>query len=163
VVSLHTLYHVPAEEQATFLAEIARVLAAGCRAVVVSNWDSSPWDRALRLPARVWRRARATLRRGPRLPPVAPPAAASLYFRPTRRDWLPGAVPVGVSFKVLCWRSASVDFLRGLGDSRLGRGLLRALSSIEDGWPAWTGRWGVYPLIVLDKARPDGPRPRSAI
>jgi ubiquinone/menaquinone biosynthesis C-methylase UbiE len=160
VVSLHTLYHVPAEEQGPFLGEIARVLAGGRRAVVVSNWDASPWDFTLRLPARFARRARRLLGREPRPCPVPAPAAVSLYFHPTRRDWLWGAVPAGVSLRLLCWRSASVDFLRGLRDSRLSRGLLRTLSAFEDAWPAWTGRWGVYPLLVLDKTATGPPRTR---
>lgn len=164
VVSLHTLYHVPAAEQATFLGEIARVLAEGARAVVVSNWEGSPWDRALRLPARIARRARRLLGAGPPPTPVAPPSTASLYYHPTRRDWLPGAIPASVTLRMGCWRSASVDFLRGLGDSGLTRGILRLLSTLEDLWPTWTGRWGAYPLLVLDKPTSGAPRPqRDAI
>jgi ubiquinone/menaquinone biosynthesis C-methylase UbiE len=161
VVSLHTLYHVPAEEQATFLREIARVLKAGRRAVVVSAWKTSPWDLALRVPGALVRRARrgvGKLRRlgrlGPPAPTEPPAAAASLYFHPTRRAWLPSAVPPGIALRVRCWRSASVDFLRGLGDSAWTLRLLAALTRIEEACPGWTGRWGAYPLLVLDKANP---------
>ena len=66
-MSLHTLYHVPAEEQATFLREIARVLRAGRRAVVVSAWQSSPWDLVLRVPGALARRSVAALRKLGRL------------------------------------------------------------------------------------------------
>lgn len=157
VVSLHTLYHVPAEEQATFLGEIARVLQAGRRAVVVSAWKTSPWDLALRVPGALVRRAGRILRRLrplPRTEPPAPPTAASLYFHPTRRDWLRSAVPSDLSLHIRCWRSASVDFLRGLGDSASTRWVLATLSWLEDAWPGWTGRLGAYPLLVLDKANP---------
>jgi ubiquinone/menaquinone biosynthesis C-methylase UbiE len=165
VVSLHTLYHVPAEEQATFLREIARVLSPGRRAVVVSAWKTSPWDLGLRLPAALVRRFRRGLRKlRPSLPavppaPAAPQAAASLYFHPTHRAWLRSAVPSGISLRVRCWRSASVDFLRGLGDTTLCRRLLDGLVWIEDAWPGWTGRFGVYPLLVLDKANQDAAAP----
>jgi SAM-dependent methyltransferase len=154
VVSLHTLYHVPAEEQATFLREIARVLRAGRRAVVVSAWETSPWDLALRIPGALVRRARRLLPSLRPVPPTGPPAsadAASLYFHPTPRAWLRCAVPSGLSLHVRCWRSASVDVLRGLGDSDWARWLLATLSWLEDAWPGWTGRLGAYPLLVLDK------------
>jgi ubiquinone/menaquinone biosynthesis C-methylase UbiE len=166
VVSLHTLYHVPAEEQATFLREIARVLRAGQRAVVVSVWQTSPWDLALRVPGALVRRARRGLRvlgrfgraaapapTETRLTPVDPPPTASLYFHPTRRPWLRGAVPAGISVRVRCWRSASVDLLRGLGDSPWTQHLLAALTRVEEAWPGWLGRWGAYPLLVLEKPR----------
>jgi SAM-dependent methyltransferase len=166
VVSLHTLYHVPAEEQATFLREIARVLRAGRRAVVVSAWQSSPWDLALRVPAALVRRGLAAFRKVRRLltaprPAPAPPnaEAASLYFHPTRRAWLRRALPSGLSLGIRCWRSASVDFLRGLSDSDRSLRLLEGLAWIEDAWPEGAGWAGVYPLLVLDKAsRPKGQR-----
>ena len=161
VVSLHTIYHVPAEEQVTFLREIARVLKAGRGAVVVSAWQTSPWDLALRVPGALVRRARRVLgklRRRPApgpLAPAPPPAAVtSLYFHPTRRDWLRTVVPPGTSLRVRCWRSVSVDLLRSLGDSGGSRWLLGRLAWLEDAWPGWTGRWGAYPLLVLDKASP---------
>jgi ubiquinone/menaquinone biosynthesis C-methylase UbiE len=161
VVSLHTLYHVPAEEQATFLREIARVLRSGRRAVVVSAWQSSPWDLALRVPGALARRSGAALRKlgrlfaaAPAVPASSPAKAADLYFHPTRRAWLRSAVPSGLSLAVRCWRSVSVDFLRGLSDSDRSLWLLARLARIEDAWPGWAGWSGVYPLLVFDKASP---------
>ena len=168
VVSLHTLYHVPEEEQATFLGEIGRVLGPGRRAVVVSTWTTSPWDAALRLPGALVRRTRKALGRlgshravGPAAPPAAAPAAAppreaeGLYFHPTRRAWLRGAVSPAFSLRIRCWRSVGVPFLRSLDDGAGSRRLLRGLARIEDAWPVGTGLLGRYPLLVLDK-RGDG-------
>lgn len=171
VVSLHTIYHVPEEEQATFLHEIARVLCGGGRAVVVSTWTTSPWDAALRLPLALGRRARALLARlglgrragGPvgssassapssfRDGPGPPGEAASLYFHPTRRSWLRRAVPPALDLSIRCWRSVGVPFLRRLGGSDASRRFLARLARLEDAWPAGTGLLGVYPLLVLDK------------
>jgi len=168
VVSLHTLYHVPAEEQATFLREIVRVLGPGRRAVVVSAWETSPWDLALRVPGALARRSFRLLRGlrpgpasgGPAVTPLAPTApSSSLYFHPTRRSWLRTAIPPGIAVSIRCWRSASVDVLRSLGESGASRRLLGALGSLEDALPAWMGRLGVYPLLVLDKANLDAPAP----
>jgi SAM-dependent methyltransferase len=158
VVSLHTLYHVPADEQGIFLAEVARVLAPGCRAVVVSAWETSPWDLALRLPGALLRRARAGVQRLHRLvvpaPPSAPrsrPAAVNLYFHPSRRAWLRRAVPPGMDLSVRCWRSVSVDLLRGLVPSSGGRRWLDGLGWLENACPWLLGWLGVYPLLVLEK------------
>jgi SAM-dependent methyltransferase len=170
-VSLHTLYHVPAEEQATFLREIVRVLGPGRRAVVVSAWETSPWDLALRVPGALARRSFRLLRLlrpkaapdppgGIAITALAPTApSSSLYFHPTHRSWLPTAIPPGIAVSIRCWRSASVDVLRSLGESGVSRRLLGALGSLEDALPTWMGRLGVYPLIVLDKANRDAPAP----
>jgi SAM-dependent methyltransferase len=153
VVSLHTLYHVPAEEQATFLGEMARVLARGRRAVVVSAWRTSPWDLALRVPG-------ALLRRGLRLarpwrprgkPPVPAAPAPALYFHPTRRRWLRARVPPGLVADIRCWRSVSVDLLRTMPEGRATRAAIAALRRLEDLLPRVLGRIGVYPLIAFTK------------
>ncbi len=157
VVSLHTLYHVPADEQSTFLSEIARVLRAGQRAVVVSAWTSSPWDLALRVPGALRRRARALGRRLLRAeahPAAVAPLASEeppLYFHPTPRSWLRAHVPPAIRLESRCWRSVSVDVLRRLPDSGWGPVFTRWLSRAEDRWPRLFAWLGVYPLLVLEK------------
>jgi SAM-dependent methyltransferase len=155
VVSLHTIYHVPADEQRLFLLEIARVLRAGCRAVIVSVWASSAWDLALRIPHAVWRRCRALVRRLRGAPSPAPAPATSaalpLYFHPTRRGWPERSVPPGTRLDVRCWRSVSVDLLRQLPDGPVGSGLAAALGWLEGRLPRLLGRLGAYPLLTLEK------------
>ena len=71
-----------------------------------------------------------------------------LFWQPI--DGIDGGDHVASSLK--CWRSVSVDVLRGLGDSSLSRLVLRGLAAAEDALPGSMGRAGVYPLLVLDKA-----------
>jgi ubiquinone/menaquinone biosynthesis C-methylase UbiE len=47
VVSLHTLHHLPLEEQGKAYLELFRVLKPGCSAVVVNGWTDSPLMRRL--------------------------------------------------------------------------------------------------------------------
>jgi SAM-dependent methyltransferase len=155
VVSLHTLYHVPADEQPRFLLEVARVLRAGRRAVVVSTWTSSPWDRALRLLPALGRRLQGALRRvaqrGAADRPPSSAGAVDLYFHPTRREWLKASVPAGTRIEIRCWRSVSVEFLRLLPDGRLGAAIVLAVTRLENVFPRLLGRLGVYPLLTLEK------------
>jgi ubiquinone/menaquinone biosynthesis C-methylase UbiE len=167
VVSLHTLYHVPADEQGIFLAEVARVLAPGRRAVVVSVWETSPWDLALRLPGALARRARAGIRRLRRLDrsvspsgPRSTPPTANLYFHPSRRGWLRRAMPPEVSLRVRCWRSVSVGFLRSLVPSGSSRRWLDGVGWLENACPGLLGWLGVYPLLMLEK--PAGKTPPAS-
>jgi SAM-dependent methyltransferase len=83
VVSLHTLHHLPLEDQATAYGELYRVLQPGCTAVVVNGWTDSPLMRRLnwlvrgmeRLGARI---ARLRGRRAASSEPVSPaPAGAA--------------------------------------------------------------------------------------
>jgi SAM-dependent methyltransferase len=158
VVSLHTLYHVPADEQGTFLAEIARVLKAGRRAVVVSAWATSPFDLLLRLPGALRRRLRSLGRRllapGREPAPAAPfvDAGPPLYFYPTRRSWLRVHLPSALRLEARCWRSLSVDVLRRLPDAGWGPAFTRGLARAEDRWPRLFAWLGVYPLLVLEKS-----------
>jgi ubiquinone/menaquinone biosynthesis C-methylase UbiE len=54
VVSLHTIYHTPADEQATAFREIYRVLRPGCTAAIVYCWRSALIKAAM-LPAKLVR------------------------------------------------------------------------------------------------------------
>jgi len=153
VVSLHTLYHVPADEQHVFLRELVRVLRPAKRAVVVSTWDKSPWDKALRAPGALGRRLARMLGRGPVPSTHATAEGPSLYFEPTRRSWLEHARPNDARLATLCWRSVSVDLLRRVPGRPWGTRLLRALSWAEDLCPRLLGRLGQYPLFVFEKDR----------
>ncbi len=162
-VSLHTIYHVPAEEQATAFLELFRVLAPGASAVVVYNWRSVAVKVAL-LPARIvmapWRIVSKLRRRlgsrqissGSNLTGGPPnPPGLRLYFHAhpyrwfARRNW-------PFPWKIAVWRSVSVPLLRAYVHPWLfGRGLLTLLYAFEVTFPSFTGRFGAYAMIVIGK------------
>jgi ubiquinone/menaquinone biosynthesis C-methylase UbiE len=168
-VSLHTIYHVPADEQATAFREVSRVVREGAPAIVVYNWKS-PWIRLLKVPRRVvsgLRRAaaavgsvfRAALGRGSGAKsPLSHRQVDSaqdgpqLYFHAHSHRWFARqAWPF--EFQVFCWRSISVDLMkfyihRGLA----GRRLLSWLYRLEEACPHVLGRCGAYPLLVLRRS-----------
>src|SRR5712692_628555 len=50
IVSMHTIYHVPADEQQIAIRELYRTLKPGRRAVVVYNWPRNPLKRLIAFP-----------------------------------------------------------------------------------------------------------------
>ena len=150
VVSLHTIYHVPAERQGRALDELYRVLARGGRGVVVYSWGPhSLFMRLARLPGRL---LRAPLRRLRRSAAEVAPAATdepTLYFEPQPYAWFEqqrGRYRLGV------WRSVDVAFTRTFVHGPLaGRQLLRALFALEQRFPGLAGRHGAYPLFIMSK------------
>ncbi len=160
-VSLHTIHHLPSDEQEQAFRELNRVLLPGAQGVVVYGWGSSaPIDVWMRLPIRIaltfvrayrrWtgREVRAALEWGE--PGEAEPQK-TLTFKHGYQWWLENTSRL-TGVEVLVWRSVSTKFLRAFIHRRLlGRWWLRLLYWMEERAPHWFGRHGQYPLIVLRK------------
>lgn len=149
VVSLHTIYHVPAERQRRAMDELYRVLAPGGRGVVVYSWGPhSLFMRLARLPGRLLRAPLKRLRRA-----EAPPVAIdepTLYFEPQPYAWFE---PQRRRYRLGVWRSVDVAFTRSFIHGSLAGGpLLRAIFALERRFPGVAGRHGAYPLFIMEKA-----------
>lgn len=157
VVSLHALHHVPSEEQETALTEMRRVGAAQAPVVVVYSWGGA--SRLMRLfrpliavvsPALRAYAGRTSRRLTPA--PAALGAPGSHTFKHDHK-WMQAVLHRLGGGRVLVWRSLSTEFLRTLIHRPLGgRLLLRLAYRLEEAWPNWFGRHGMYPLIVLPGA-----------
>jgi ubiquinone/menaquinone biosynthesis C-methylase UbiE len=168
-VSLHTIYHVPQENQATAFKELERVLANEGTGVVVYSWGSHCLPMAL-LTARP---SYAALKR--LLTAVSPtfllnlrkkvfqaqtPASPGtgikeleLYFRPHGYTWFQREIAAKADWNIRVWRSVSVPFLRRyVHDKLLGRSMLAVLSRLEDAAPHLFGKFGQYPMMVCRKS-----------
>ena len=149
VVSLHTIYHVPREEQAAAILELYRVLALGRTGVIVSSWTHTWLVRALKLPPYLWSRMRQQRTKSAEKPGPSPDAP--LFFEPHLYTWF-AAQLWPFAYDILSWRSLSVSAMRFYApDNGAGRLLLRIVSRIEDRFPHLSGRYGQYPLIVFRK------------
>jgi SAM-dependent methyltransferase len=156
-VSLHTIFHVPRDEQHLALKELHRVLRPGRSAVVVYSWGGhslamkfalSPL-RLLALPYYGARRLLRTLR--PRPNADAATAEPRLYFFAHPPDYFWRARwPFRLRLRV--WRSVSVEFTRTFAhDGFCGRALLAALFWLEERAPRAAGLVGQYPLLWIVK------------
>jgi len=144
VVSLHTIYHVPAAEQARAFRELGRVLAPGRSGVVVYSWGNHtlvPF--VARLPAQ-------PLIHGLRLLSKLRGATNELYFAAHSPRWF-ASQSWPFRYRILVWRSLPVPLMRAVVHGPPGRLFLRSLEAVEERWPELLGRVGQYPLIVMEK------------
>lgn len=165
-VSLHTIYHVPADEQAQAFREVARVLQAGGRAAVVYVWKNR-WIRAAMLPARL---LQLPFRLGRKLfravrPPSASDQRPRLHFHAHKYRWFVEQ-EWPFAYDIRSWRSVTAAFTKCYFHRwLLGRAALSLLYRCEDAFPRAFGRFGAYPLILIDKPiaeAADAALPRAA-
>jgi SAM-dependent methyltransferase len=158
-VSLHTIYHVPADEQRAAFLELYRVLRSGRSGVVVYQQRNGPLNRLLMGPVRLLRNLKhAVMQSGTgatakvnqsRIPSssLSRPAAPYCHFHP--RSWFTSQ---GFGFRIefRVWRTLGVPAIRLWIQPRLcGRLLLRILHFLEEMLPFAFGRIGEYWLLVI--------------
>ncbi|NLG99336.1 MAG: class I SAM-dependent methyltransferase [Chloroflexi bacterium] len=181
IVSLHTLHHLPLDEQVKAYDEIYRVLKPGSSAVIVNGWTDSPLMRRLNWLVRGMERVgSAVVRLRGRKPDAAPAAekadqktgqaaaavqstaavqntaekkdATGTFVRKFDAAWLREQIGGKMKYEIYSWRSVSVRFLRAvIHDVTGGRLWLRLLFGLENRWPRFFGEKGQYPLIVIRK------------
>ncbi len=166
IVSLHTIHHLPADEQRRAFFQLLRTLRRGGRAAVVYSWgENALLTRVLQLPTRMasktirlYRRIRRRLQgegaaehaAGARESGTGP---VSTFTHKHGYAWARRALADLPGFEIRVWRSVSTPFLRAFMHAPLlGRFWLRLLYALEERAPHLLGRIGQYPMILF--ARP---------
>jgi ubiquinone/menaquinone biosynthesis C-methylase UbiE len=159
-VSLHTLHHLPLDDQFRAYGEIYRVLAPGTSAAVVNGWTDAPLMRAtnglVRLAETVggWI-ARLRGRPVPKKKPEKRKASdegVGTFTRKLNADLLRRELAGKMQLEISIWRSVSPRWLRALVHAPTGgRFWLRLLYALEERFPTWFGEKGQYPLVVIRK------------
>jgi SAM-dependent methyltransferase len=139
-VSFHTVYHIPADEQANAFLELHRVLRNGAVGAVVYSWGYSPITARLN---------RLLDRRG--APAAAGTSESGLYYHAHEKEWFLGR-PWPFSYEVRAWRTMGSSILQRLGNGPLNRIAYRLLYVLESIFSSFLGRHGQYPLILIRKA-----------
>lgn len=161
IVSLHTLHHLPLEEQLKAYEEFYRLLVPGHRAVVVNGWTDS---RLMRLAQPLvtlmertgtWlanRRGKATVPDDQRQKEVKNQKPSGTFVRKLDAGRLRQSLGGRMEIEIRAWRSVSVRFLRAVIHKPLGgKFCLRLLFWLEECFPTYFGEKGQYPLIVIRK------------
>ena len=157
-VSLHTIYHVPEDEQHLALREIHRVLKPGATAAVVYSWGShSPLMNLLLSPPIMVQKLKACAirfvgkRHGMPTANTAHAPLQKLYFHAHDYTYFANQA-WGFDFNISVWRSVSVPFTkRYVHGWLLGRQILSLIYWLEDRFPHAAGRLGQYPLFIIKK------------
>jgi ubiquinone/menaquinone biosynthesis C-methylase UbiE len=160
-VSLHTLHHLPSDQQKQAYRELIRTLKTGSTGVVVNGWTESPlmrrsqWLVTLmeRLGKRFGKQGGSKPALQPEMNRVSPSSQATgTYIQKRDAAWLQQSLTGYVNFEIRSWRSVSVRFLRAMIHTRLGgKYWLRLLFKLEDRYPRYFGENGQYPLVILKK------------
>ena len=167
VVSLHTVHHLPAEEQRQAFEELYRVLSAGNRGVVIYSWgDHALLVRLTRLPIRfafdllklyrrLWRKGDETSLPGGvsvDTKTVQLLRASGTFTYKHDYEWVSRELNDIQGLQVVVWRSVSTAFLRAFIHRPLfGKCWLRKLFWVEERAPHLFGRIGQYPMILFEK------------
>ncbi len=167
VVSMHVVYHLPREEQASTFREFFRVLQPSGKGVIVYSWgEHSALMRLARFPMWIASRFVKVYSRvcsgGHRLKEVQGRStdtdeskvvqAPSLFSFKHDYQWLRQKAGHLPRFDVRVWRTASSAFLRAFIFKPLfGQFWLRVLYWFEVRAPRLLGRVGQYPMILFEK------------
>ena len=142
-VSLHTIYHMDADQQEDAVRKLLHVTRPGKPVIIVySNPDAIPLTLKVLIPFR--QKIKAMRRRRKR-------KDDKLYFRPHPISWwyrFRDAADVAI----YPWRSfTATDQKRWFPDNRLGRWMFAKLFELEDRHPDFFVRRFRYPMIVMKK------------
>jgi len=162
IVSLHTLHHLPLEDQSRAYDDLYRVLAPGSSMVLVSGWTDSPLMRRTAGLVNLAERVKGRLLRRPQRPSPEimlekkvekkPVESTGTFIQKQNAAWLRSQLDGKMKYEIRVWRSVNMRFLRALIHTRLaGRVWLRLLFWLEERYPNYFGEKGQYPLIIVYK------------
>jgi ubiquinone/menaquinone biosynthesis C-methylase UbiE len=160
LVSLHTLHHIPPEEQPAAYEGLVRVLKPGKSGVVVNAWSSPQLMKKMQPLVLIMDRVNGVVNRVVKKKESHPPNSNETQkLKPTGTftlhvtpEWLKERLNGKVDFQIRVWRSVSIRFLRSVIQPWLcGRLWLKLLFWLEDRNPVYYGENGQYPLIVIRK------------
>lgn len=146
VVSLHTIYHIPKEQQATAFTEIYRVLKPKRSMVVVYSWGPrSLLMNLFLLPWKLLNKLKASVKGSDANGP-------SIYFYAHNYKWVKSELNTRFSVQIKPWRSVNVPFLKKFCHTLFfGKYLLRFVYWCEERFPKFMGRFGAYPMLIIEK------------
>lgn len=162
IVSLHTLHHLPAEDQTRAYLDMYRVLAPGSSAVVVNGWTESVLMRRVNWLVRGLERIGAWLakRRAGKLAasetkPIEKPAgrseAVGTFIQKRDAESLRRELSGKFAVDIRVWRSVNVRFQRAVIHGWPGKIKLRILYWLEERFPHYFGEKGQYPMVIFRK------------
>lgn len=153
IISMHTVYHVPMQEQTKAIDEVYRVLNKGGQAVIVYSWQRAAF---MRLSFSIWNPILSIYKwlKGQKKAnrPFKSENRPDLFVQQQNHDWFAREIRsnYNASLKVYSAisRSFSNTFIR---KNAFGRQLTDLIFFLESAFPRFMGRWGQYPVFLIKK------------
>jgi len=151
VLSQHTLYHIPKNEQAKAVTEMYRVCKKGGVVAIVYNWFYySLLINITIFPFQIFRVARHI---AGKMYVRLFPGKARLYFFVYPESWFRKTFSFGKDIEIYCWRSVNKKFLDLFIHGKLGgKKILSWIQQKEDKYSKLFGKIGDYPILIIRKA-----------
>jgi len=150
VLSQHTLYHIPKNDQQKAIEEMYRVAKPESKIVIIYCWFYHSWFMNLSLNLiQIYRILRhfagkiyvKVFKSKPRL-----------YFFPHSARWFRKTFTFGKDIEFYCWRSTNKYFLNlYIHKWFFGKKILEKLTQLEDKYSKFMSKFGEYPAIVITK------------
>ena len=152
VLSQHTLYHVPKNEQKVAVEEMYRVAKWDSKIVIVYCWFYHSWMMNISLNiVQLYRIARHF---AGKIAVKWFSKEPKLYFYAHSPKWFKRSLPFSNQLKMYCWRSTNKYFLNlYIHKALFGKQLLSKLQKIEKKYSEFMATFGEYAVLVISKQK----------
>jgi ubiquinone/menaquinone biosynthesis C-methylase UbiE len=160
-ISLHTIYHVPKEEQIKAMSEMYRVCKEGSNVAIIYSWGyNSILNNLGLIHLRIIRKIKAVViwilslfnRNIHFKEAMVTKKKRGLYFYAYSYKRLKALLPF--NFEIMPWRSVSVKLTKlYIHPFLFGKRLLSSVFSLENKYPLLFARIGQYPIIIIRKRK----------
>ncbi len=152
VLSQHTLYHIPKNDQETAVNEMYRVASQDSKIVIIYSWFYHSWFMNLSL--NVIQLYRILRHFAGKMYVRLVKSKPRLYFYPHSPRWFKKTFEFSNDIEFFCWRSTNKYFLDFYIHKWIfGKKILDRLIKIEDKHSRFMSKFGEYPAIVITKRK----------
>ena len=152
VLSQHTLYHIPKDDQKLAVEEMYRVAKLNSKIVIIYNWFYYSWFMNITLNiVQLYRIARYVLGK---LYVRMIKSKPRLYFYVHSPGWFRRSFTFSADIEFFCWRSTNKYFMNlFIHRNFFGKKILTKLKHVEEKYSKLMGLFGDYPAIVITKKK----------
>ena len=150
VLSQHTLYHIPKNDQKRAVNEMYRVAKDNSKIVIIYSWFYHSWFMNLFL--NIIQLYRILRHFAGKVYVRLFPSKPRLYFYPHSPNWFKKSFKFSNDIEFHCWRSTNKYFMNlYIHNWLFGKQILDKLMEIEDRYSKFMSTFGEYAAIVITK------------
>lgn len=155
VISMHTVYHIPQQEQTQAVVESFRVLKPGGQSIIVYGWNK---PLLMKLAFGMWRPLLKFYKflRGKKnkLPKTKTGNHPELFLQQQDYNWFLNDIQKPFQARIEVYSAISRSFSNTfIKEKAFGKYIAKFVYWLEDKFPEALGRWGQYPVFILEKDR----------